>query len=351
MTLSKRESSVLMWIVELYIRTGAPVASRQVVSSSDLGLSPATIRNVMADLEERGLVSRTHLSAGCIPTDRSFRAYVDTILPGRRLPSGVRRTLAERIDSIRCDLAEGIVWLAELVAEATSEAGVAVWPMEEEPVLGAVALVQMGRRRVLGVLVTADGGVEKRVIELTRDCNDTELRKLAASLNCRYAGQPLAAIREELDAAKASQDQADAGNHEPLDHPELAALASQLFALDGSDVDVEVAGADNLLGTTDFAEAERIASLMAALQDRGRLAQEWRRVLGRGRTQVIIGQESEVTASGSLAMVATMLSREGRRIGALGVVGPRRMNYCRIVPVLEFIGDTLTKTPGEPGYA
>jgi heat-inducible transcriptional repressor len=113
--------------------------------------------------------------------------------------------------------------------------------------------------------------------------------------------------------------------------------------------EVQVAGTDKLLDSVDFAEAERIRSLLAALQDRRRIVNEWRRALDRGRTQVILGHESEVTASGNLGMVATLFYRRGRPAGALGVVGPRRMDYGRIVPMVEFVGDTLTRFLEEPG--
>jgi heat-inducible transcriptional repressor len=114
-------------------------------------------------------------------------------------------------------------------------------------------------------------------------------------------------------------------------------------------VEVRVAGADNLLNTDDFAEAERVRSLFATLQDRRRIAREWRRAFNRGKTQVIIGDESDVTASGALGMVATLFFRGGRRAGAVGVVGPQRMDYSRIVPVVEYIGDSLTRMLEEGG--
>jgi transcriptional regulator of heat shock response len=130
---------------------------------------------------------------------------------------------------------------------------------------------------------------------------------------------------------------------------EAREVARQLFSIDDRDVEVWVAGTDNLLATSDFVDIERVRSLLTTLQDRARIAKEFRRAFARGRTQVLIGEESEATASGSLGMVATLYFRDSRRAGAVGVVGPRRMDYQRIVPVVEYVGDTLTQMLETPG--
>jgi heat-inducible transcriptional repressor len=127
------------------------------------------------------------------------------------------------------------------------------------------------------------------------------------------------------------------------------AIARQLFQEAEGEIEVQVAGTDHLLHAADFAEAGRMRSLFVALQDRRRIVREWRRALDRGPTQVIIGDESEMTASGNLGMVATLFYHQGRPAGALGVVGPRRMDYGRIVPMVEFIGCTLTQMLDEAG--
>ncbi len=151
MDVSRRALSVLCAIVELYIRTGEPVASRQVARHSGLGLSPATMRTIMAELEEHGFLSRPHPSAGRIPSDKGFRRYVDSLPPRTVPPPVVRRELAERMHALRRELAEDIEWVAQLIAEFTQEAGVAVRPLGDGPVLEAVSLVLLENRRVLGV--------------------------------------------------------------------------------------------------------------------------------------------------------------------------------------------------------
>lgn len=338
--LTSRELTVLCCAVELYISSGGPVASREIASASGLNLSSASIRNVMAKLESNGYLSRPHPSAGTVPTDRSFRTFVDTIRP-KQLPANVRRRLLERMSAMRRELIEDLEWVAKVTADATNEAGMAMRPMGAEPFVEAISLVSLGGRRVLGVIVTSDGTIEKRV--LLRDDQPTheELQEEGRFLTEKLGGRTIEAIRRQLPVS----DGEPPGSIEARSRE----AAHQLFAGREESVELQLAGTDHLLQSADFVEADRVRSLFSALQDRRRIATEWRRAFDRGPTQVIIGRESEVTASGNLGMVATLFYKEGRRAGALGVVGPRRMDYTRIVPVVEFIGDTLTRMLEEPG--
>jgi heat-inducible transcriptional repressor len=345
MQLSKRAFSVLYAVVELYIRSGAPVASRLVARHSGLGLSSATIRNVMAELEDAGLLERPHTSAGSVPSDRGLRVYVDSLPAGSSPPPRIRQEIEARMDALRRELEEDIEWVAELVADATREAGMAIRPVGSGPSLEALSLVLLGGRRVLGVIVTDDGTVEKRVIEMDAEPHRERLQEVSNLLTRSLAGTRLGDVAEHLDGplfadpTRGSEDlRADA-----------LEIARKLFTTSEIDVEVRVVGTENLLASNEFAEIERVRSLMTALSDRPRIASELRRAFARGRTQVFIGGESSTTADGGLGMVATLYFRDHRRVGAIGVVGPRRLDYQRIVPVVEFIGDTLTHILETPG--
>jgi len=341
MELSKRALSVLCAIVELYIRTGEPVASQRVARHSRLGLSSATIRNVMAELEEAGYLSRLHSSAGRAPSDAAFRLYVDH-LPRRSVPPpAVRDALAAQMLTMRRELIEDIEWVAQLIAQATNEAGVAVRPLGEGPVLEAVSLVLLEHRGVLGLVVGSDGSVEKRLLELDETLSREDLLQLSNFMTCHLVGAPLQDTGEFLARLQKHQDD------EPGPDAELAerarAVVRQLASTDESDVEVRIAGTENLLISADFSEIERVRSLLTTLEDRTGIAAEFRRAFARGRTQVLIGGETETTAQGNLGIVATLYFRNRQQVGAVGVVGPRRMDYQRIVPVVEFIGDSLTQ--------
>jgi heat-inducible transcriptional repressor len=339
MELSKRALSVLCAIVELYIRSGEPVASQRVARHSRLGLSSATIRSVMAELEDGGYLTRLHSSAGRVPSDAAFRLYVDN-LPQRCVPPpAVREALAAEMLRMRRELIEDIDWVAQLIAQATNEAGVSVRPMGEGPVLEAVSLVLLEHRGVLGLVVGSDGSVEKKLLELDERFSRDDLQQLSNFMTRSLAGAPLQDIGEFLSRLRQSD--------EPGPDDELLssarAVVRQLSPTHEGDIEVRIAGTENLLVSADFSEIERVRSLLSTLEDRTRIAAEFRRAFTRGRTQVLIGGESETTAQGDLGIVATLYFRDRQQVGAVGVVGPRRMDYQRIVPVVEYIGDSLTQ--------
>ena len=345
MILSRRLLKVLYAIVELYIRSGGPVASGEVARVSGLGLSSATIRNIMSELEESGYLTRPHASAGTVPSDRTLRLYVDTVSSGRRLSPAIQRRVSSQMHEVRRELVEDFAWVARLTADVTHEAGVAVRPFGMGRFLEAVSLVAMEGSRVLGLLVTADGTVEKRLLRLDRDLTRDRLQEIANYLTTEFRGLNLDEVTAAVESSvvEPEDDRRDALERQALE------IIRGLVPLVESRVEVQVAGADNLLQTDDFAEIERVRSLFATLDDEQRIVREIRKALSCGSTQVIIGRESALTASGELGMVTTLFYKDGERAGALGVVGPRRMDYRRIVPTVEFIGDSLTKMLQEPG--
>lgn len=338
MELSKRALSVLCAIVELYIRTGEPVASQLVARRSGLGLSSATIRNVMAELEDGGFLTRLHSSAGRAPSDKGFRVYVDN-LPRRSAPPAVRRALAGQMATMRRELIEDIEWVAQLIAQATNEAGVAVRPLGEGPVLEAVSLVLLEHRGILGLIVGSDGSVEKRVLDLDETLSREDLQRLSNLMTRRLSGAPLQDSAEFL----LRLDQGSGAGDEDGLLPHARSVVRQLSPIDEGDIEVRIAGTENLLVSADFSEIDRVRSLLSTLEDRTRIAAEFRRAFARGPTQVLIGGESETTARGNLSIVATLYFRDRQQVGAVGVVGPRRMDYQRIVPVVEYIGESLTQ--------
>ncbi len=345
MELSTRALAVLCAVVELYIRSGEPIASRQVAHHCRLGLSPATMRNVMAELEDGGFLSRPHTSAGSVPSDRGFRLYVDNLPRPSAPPPAMQRHLAERLETMGRQLAEDSEWVAHLMAEATREAGVMVRPIGKGPVLEAVSLVLLENRLVLGVVVADDGTVEKRVIELGREVTREHLQTLSNFLTQQLSGTALCEIDSLPSDDAGDPDEAAADGMKT----DAAEVVRQLFTLEESEIEVRIAGTDNLLATDDFAQIERVRSLLSTLEDRGRIAADFRRALHDGRTQVVIGRESETTADGDLGIVATLYFKGQRRAGAVGVVGPRRMDYQRILPVVEYIGKSLTQMLGDSG--
>lgn len=305
LNLTRREGAVFEAIVELFLRTGQPVASREVSASKGQRLSPASIRGVMVRLEELGLLARPHPSAGCTPTDCGLRFHIDHSVRNSKPSPAVRRRVEARFGQTRSVAVDDLGWVAGLAAELTQEAGVAVRPVGEDPVFESLALVPLGGGRVLAVVVTADRWVEKKVVSAeNHGLTVVDLGDFAAGVSRRFSGQGLGTIREFLEEASTEL----AG----ISGEELGFL-KDVFRNPG-DGEVQVAGAENLIENEAFSEVGRIRSVVKVLEDRPRLAGEWRRALKTTATRVLIGSESPLTAGGNLGMVATLFYRGGHTV-------------------------------------
>ena len=342
MDLNTREIAVLEEAVRLYIETGEPVSSRRIARRSRLGVSPATIRNIMADMEERGYFVQPHPSAGRVPTDRSLRFYVRRIARRKGLDEAMRRKLEARLRSAHPDLWEDLEWVARLLAEFTREAGLAVRPLGDEPVVEAVFLAPLSATRVLGVVVTAGGAVVRRVLTVDNRVTADDLRNAAGRLTALAQGRNVGEVRRRLE---------NAGEDETTPLDDLSrSLGVQLFSTATGESELVIAGTERLLERPEFEETPEARRAFAALSDGERITEVLRERLDSERpASVIIGDETEVTGEGRLGIVAALFFREGRKVGAVGVVGPRRMDYEKIVPVVEFIGESVTRMLDEEG--
>lgn len=336
--LSRRERSVLETIAGIFIRTGRAVASHQVAGRARHRLSPASIRSVMARLEERGLLSRSHPSAGCVPTDAGLRSFLDMDLPRRRPSAKLRRRVEARFNKVQHEVVDDFQWVAGLAADLTNEAGVVVRPIGEDPVLESLTLVPLGGGRVLGVMVTIDGWVGKQVTSLSEVGKNEDFSGLAARATARFRGVSFRHIRQRLRNGP--------GEDWCAQDWERGVLLGVFPPDEGGEV--LVMGADNLLEHVNSSEIDRVRSVLKVLDDRPQIAWEWRRTLSTGSLGVVIGSESELTASGNLGMVATLFYRGERAAGAVGIVGPRRMDYGRVVSIVRCIGETLSEYLDEP---
>jgi len=335
MELRRRERTVLAASIALYLQTGRAVASRQVARARGQELSPASIRNLMAGLEEKGYLSRPHTSAGCIPTDAGLRFFVDSVKERMRITPALKREIEARFEELGQEHVDDPVWIARLTADLTCEAGIVVRPMNLSPTMESLTLVNLGGRRILGVVVTSNGWVQKRVVHLPSGFEENSLHDLASRLSGIWRGLSLDMIQKELDNKGSGQ------SFSPWEY----SLLKELFS-SSEDGEVQVRGAENLVEDESFSDLESIRNAVRTLGDRARIATEWREALQDRETKVFIGAESPLTAEGNLGMVASLFYRGRKRAGAVGVVGPRRMNYLRVLPLIECIGQTLSKRLG-----
>jgi len=334
--LDSRARHLFRVLVESYIREGRPVGSRRLARTAGLDLSPATVRNVMADLEELGFVRSPHTSAGRVPTARGYRLFVDTLLRVRPLRDQEVERLQRSLDP---DLdTHGLLSSASaLLSGVTELAGLVTVPRRERAVLRHIELLNLSHRRVLAILVTNGREVQNRILYLDRDYQPHELQEVANYLNERFAGQDLSAARDLLDRELQAVKQ-DL-NRLVLNAAELGHKAFSQAGAD--DDDLVTAGETNLMGYDELSSVEKLRQLFEAFNEKEGMLHLLDRCISAEGVQIFIGQESGYEVLEECSMVTTPYSVAGEVVGVLGVVGPTRMAYDRVIPIVDVTAKIL----------
>lgn len=339
--LDSRSAQVLRELVELYVQTGEPVGSRTLSRRLPLGLSPASIRNVMADLEEAGLLYAPHTSAGRLPTDRGLRLFVDGLLEFGDLAEEERDAIAARCSASGRSLHETLAEAGQMLSGLAGAAGLVVAPKTDAPVRH-IEFVALGPGRALVVLVTGNGQVENRVIEVPPGLPPSALVQASNYLNSRLAGRTLEETRAGVEAEIAANRTAlDALTNQVIE----AGLATWSGGSGGSLI---VRGQARLLENLDqLARVQEIQALFERLEAQEtvlRLIELAQR--GEG-VQIFIGAESGLFDTAGLSMVvAPFRDGQERIVGALGVIGPTRINYGRVIPVVDYTARVIGRLLG-----
>jgi heat-inducible transcriptional repressor len=330
--LSRRAQKILHAVVTEYLSVGDAVGSRTVTRRHDLGLSPATVRNVMADLEELGLLEQRHTSAGRVPTTSGLRFFIDSLLKVRGLTPREREDIRERVTAPSPD--EVMQRASRLLSDLTHHAAVILAPDPDEARLERIEFLPLRDGKLIAVLVTTDGRIENRLV--IDDVDPTRLERIHNYLNQLLAGMTLDEVRDrvtrELGEDKHRYDEAVTsalrlGHAVFVKAPERSA-------------EVVIAGQANLL---DDVQPEQIRDLLRTLEDKETLI----RLLDRTRTadglQVFLGTETAMQALSGSSIVAASYGPEEQPIGALAVIGPMRMNYGKVMSVVDFTADTVSQ--------
>jgi heat-inducible transcriptional repressor len=325
--LDDRARTLLKALVERYIADGQPVGSRTLSKAAGLDLSPATIRNVMADLEELGLIASPHTSAGRVPTARGYRLFVDTMLTVRPLDEA--QDDAEVRAVLQPDQPQRVITqAASLLSNLSHFVGIVSAP-RKAGVFRHLEFLRLGEKRVLVILVAPDGDVQNRVIFTARDYSTSELVEATNFVNAHYAGLTIDEVRTRLK----SEIDTLRGEIATLMH---AAVDAGSEAMQESSDNVVVSGERNLLGVRDFADdmgsLRRMFDLFEQKTELMRLLEVSSRAEG---VRIFIGGESQVVPYESLSVVTAPYEVDGRIVGTLGVIGPTRMAYDRMIQIVD----------------
>lgn len=330
-----RSRRLLRALIAQYIRDGQPVGSRTLAKQSGLDVSPATIRNVLADLEEIGLVAAPHTSAGRVPTTQGYRLFVDSLLEVKPLADA-------EVDRLRSELGSPagtqdlLNSVSGLLSAATHFVGLVTVPRREAFAFRHIDFVPLDGQRVLVILVFTDNEVQNRVIEMARPHSRSELEQVANYLNAHYAGLSLSQIRQrlltELDEARVAM------NATMQATIEIAGTALDI----GTGEDVVLSGQTNLMGVQDLANVDRLRELFETFNRKQELLQLMERCIHARGVRLFIGEESGVGPLDQCSLIAAPYGSEGRILGVLGVIGPTRMAYERVIPMVQAASQLLS---------
>ncbi len=338
--LDSRAQALLKTLVERYIAEGQPVGSRTLSKFSGLELSPATIRNVMSDLEEMGFIASPHTSAGRIPTALGYRLFVDSLLTVRPLEHA---ELSELKGAIQPDQPTRVIGQAsQLLSQLTHFAGVVVVPRRQQPRIRQIEFLTLSEKRILLIIVTEDGDVQNRILFAQRSYSPAELTEAANYLNQNCLGLDFEQVRGRLQ---------DELHQLRSDMTELMAVALDVGnqAIAESSTQYIISGEKNLLGVEDFSSnMGRLRRLFDLFEQKTALAHLLELSNRAEGVQVFIGGESGIAPLDECSVVAAPYEVDGQLVGTIGVIGPTRMAYERVIPIVDVTAKLLTSALSAP---
>ena len=346
--LDRRAREVLRALVQDYIQTGDPVASQALLARHELECSPATIRAVMSDLEALGLLEKPHASSGRIPTAHAYRIYVDTLLKVRPPTSADR----DRITSLTADapdvsrLLEGT---ADLLHSLSHHAAVVTTPPPRADPVRQVDFVRLRENRVLAVFVSQAGIVTNKLVQLAERLDASDLERAAAYLNERI--QAAAGAEASLESLRQRILEDMRADHTALHGlmQKALSLAEQALSAPAAEGRVLVDGEASFLDAPEFADVQKARTLLKTFAEKDRILRVLDRVLLSQEVQIFIGAESEFATVPDVSVVAAPYGRAGKVLGTLAVVGPTRMNYARVIPLVDLTARELSRALGRHG--
>lgn len=324
----ERAQQMLRALIERYIVDGQPVGSRTLARDAGLKLSPATIRNVMSDLEDLGFVSSPHTSAGRVPTVQGYRFFVDTLLSVQPLDSSAIQQIRSEleIEQTPKDLVESA---SGMLSGITHMAGIVTLPRHEHTLFKRVEFLPLAENRVLAILVTGNDEVQNRILNTERPCSAAELQQASNYLNSLFTGKDLDAVRTTL-LREMQETRSD------MNEMMMTAMRMADQVLEKNiDEDFVMAGQTNLMEFQELCDVEKLRKLFAAFGEKRDMLHLLDQCVHGEGIQIFIGEESGYAMLDECSMVTAPYSVDGRVLGVLGVIGPTRMAYERVIPIVD----------------
>jgi heat-inducible transcriptional repressor len=337
--LDHRSRDILRQAIRTFIHCGEPVGSRTLAKLNPEGLSPATIRNIMSDLEETGYVYQPHTSAGRVPTDKGYRFYVSTLTEHEGITPIEQEMIGSSLREVDSDMTSLAQRTSHLLSQLTDQVSFVIGPDSRQSVLRHVDFIKLSPHRILVVLVSQTGQVTNRVIDIAEDLSGEELQKCALYLMDEFSGYTLVEIREAL-VSRMKQMRAI--------YDRLVGNALKLGTAAFTDApaprDVYLEGASRMLNKPEFkTDIEKAAQLISILEEKGRLLEILNACLEGTGLQIIIGSEARVPDFEGVSLIAARYRYGNTELGSLGIMGPTRMEYARFISVVDYIAQSFSR--------
>lgn len=334
--LSERNKKILEAIIEDYIVTAEPVGSRAVTRRHGLALSPASVRNVMADLEEMGFLASPHTSAGRVPTDKAYRFYVDSLLTVRRIDKPERELIRKQYNAAGRDIGAILHETSRMLSSVSRYTGIVLAPRFSSTIFRHIEFVKLSGRRILTVLVAQNGSVQNRLIESEEEFATEDLVRMSNYLNELLEGLPVAQVRtrilEEMKGEKALYDSLIA---------RALVLSEQTLEEEGAQIFIE--GQTNIFEQPEFADVGRMKTIFRAFEEKGHLVDLLDRCINAQGVQIFIGAETHLNRMEGLSVVTSTYLTGKNTLGVLGVIGPTRMGYAKVIPIVDYTAKLVSR--------
>lgn len=334
--LSERSKKILEAIIEDYIGTAEPVGSRAISRRHGFSLSPATIRNVMADLEELGFLASPHTSAGRIPTDKAFRFYVDSLLAVRSIDREQEELIQKQYRLYGKDVGEILKETSRILSSLSHYMGVVATPRFTTTIFRHIEFIKLGGRRILAILVSKSGIVQNKIIESGEDLDSEDLVRMSNYLNDLLKGLSIAELRSRI--LREMED-------EKVRYDEMLAnalkLSEQTLGENGTEVFIE--GQVNILDQPEFADVAKMKEIFRTFEEKGQLVSLLDRCMESEGVHIFIGSENYMSQMANMSVITAPYMSGNRTVGVLGVIGPTRMGYDRVIPIVDYTARLLSK--------
>ncbi len=336
--LSQRAKQVLAAVIANYITTAEPVGSRTISKQGGVGVSPATIRNVMADLEEMGYLRQPHVSAGRVPTSMGLRFYVDSILRVRELDEQVKAQIRTALEARKIeDLGEVLKAASQALSNMSQQVAVVAAPNPEHEVFRQMEFILLDKGLILVVFVSKGGAVQNRIIQVEQNIKQEDLDKFTRYLNDLLAELTLTQVKDRVAQEMARE-------KIRFDVVLSRALSLGKRALEqGADGDLFIEGQTNLMGLPEFQDMTSLRRIFQAFEEKSTLLRLLEKTVNAQGLQIYMGPDNQLEGLEGLAVVSSTYGGEESALGALGIIGPTRMDYSKVIPIVDYTARLVSR--------